>query len=182
MPPPSAPREPFGGRSRPCRLSRGTRFAAQRERSCGNFLKPFSSETDVRQRSCRRVWGGASVKDRPLPEAKSWPEKFLKLETRKRATSCLNRVFAFETHRWKSVGGPQSREQGDAGRRLNASQTPARAVTTSGQLSLGSLCWAEEERASKPGARLWSADAWARSEHRRATWRTSRPRGVVRGR
>jgi hypothetical protein len=28
----------------------------------------------------------------------------------KRAASCLNRVSAFETHRWKSFGGPQSPE------------------------------------------------------------------------
>ena len=59
----------------------------------------------------------------------------------------LNRVSAFETHRWKSIGGPQS------GKRSASSKLEPRpgvyAVTAFGQLSLGSLDDARGARSAR---------------------------------
>lgn len=123
------------------------------------------------RRSCRRVWGGAPVKDGPPPEAGAGPENF---EVTDRKSE--RRAVLIEYSRSRRIGGSPSvgRNRANRLRRavgLHAYQTPARAVTTSGQLSLGSLWSADEERAFKLLARLWGAGAGlhsARADAQRA--------------
>jgi len=90
----------------------------------------------------RRVWGGVTVKDEGVLGAVGSADfrcGHERATRRSERRAVLNRVFAFETHRWKSVGGPQSRVRVHRAQNPLEPQTAAHAVTASGQLSLGSL-------------------------------------------
>jgi hypothetical protein len=118
------------------------------------------------------VWGGASVKNGRSRGAKIGPEIFEVTDVKSE-----RRAVLIEYSRSRRIGGSPSvgRNRGNRvsrAARLNASQTAARAVTTSGQLSLGSPLSADGAPSSRPLCQRSSAGAWARSGFRRATWRT----------